>query len=139
MRTRYVVLRGLNYVITRFLFFLLFTHWNLKPAIWWCRGCMGCFKSLPRKYFWVLFWLKCIKCRHVFSAIDEDFYLIIPVLLLLRTMEIYYTLMGELKFKEHRFCDDRNSYDILSCCLKKLFFLCLLKSNVDLVFGIKRI
>ena len=65
--------------------FWLFTYWNLKPAISWC---MGYFKSPPRKYFLVLFWLKCIKCRHVLSPINEDFYLIIPVLLLLRTMEI---------------------------------------------------
>ena len=69
-------------------------------------------------------------------AIDEDFYLIIPVLLLLRTMEIY-MLMGDLKFKKHPFCDCRGPCNILSCFLKKLFFLDLLMSKVDLVFGIK--
>ena len=73
------------------------------------------------------------------SVIDEDFYLIIPVLFLLKTMEIYDMFKGELKFKKHPFCDYRGPCDILSCFLKKLFFLDLLKSKVDLVFGIKRI
>ena len=56
---------------------------------------------LLENIFWVLFWLKCIKCWNVLPAIDEDFYLIIPVLVLLRTIEIYYMFMGELKFKKH--------------------------------------
>ena len=54
---------------------------------------------------------------------DEDFHLIIPVALLLRTMEIYYMSMGELKFEEHLLYDCRGACDILSCFLKKYVFL----------------
>ena len=74
---------------------------------------------LLKNIFWVLVWLKCIKRRHVLFAIDEDFHLIILVLLLLRTMEVYYMFMGELKFKKYPFYDYRGPCDILNCFLKK--------------------
>ena len=51
---------------------------------------MGCFKSPPRKYF-----LGAILRFSFLGPIDENFYLIIPVLLLLRTMEIYYICSWE--------------------------------------------
>ena len=98
--------------------FCLSVVYVLKFNLIWC------FKSPPQKYFWFLFWLKCIKCRPVLSVMDEYFRLIvIPVGLLVRTMEIYYMSMGEFKFKEHLFCDCRSPCDILSCFLENCVFL----------------
>ena len=110
---------------------------KVKTCNFMMQGCMRCFKSHPRKYFLGAVSVKVFKSRHALSATDEDFHLIIPVLLLLRTMNIYYMFMRELKFKKPPFCDYSGPCNILSCFLEKLFFLGLLKSKVDLVIGIK--